>query len=174
VRVRIVAAVALIAGGIATPPSVGSPRVRPTGFPLVWRAADSTLVGFQQTLAARHIHSVWDLRSDTGSMKAFMYTLSREPFKAARKPAACGGLRYTGRDVRETLGHVGDGWFGLTGDTQGTLHLTITRRIAIYRGPGPPICVEERGTFEGETGVVSDFRGTFRMLNADTLVFTSA
>ena len=83
----------------------------------------------------------------------------------------CGGLRYFGRDVVETIGNAGEAWFGLAGDQDGTAHLTIKHRIAIYKEAGPPLCVEATGTVDGMTGVLIGFEGTFRLRNDSTLVF---
>jgi hypothetical protein len=51
--------------------------------------------------------------------------------------------------------------------------LTITHRIAIYQGVGPPICVEARGTVDGQTGLLIGFEGTFVLHNDARLIFRS-
>ena len=152
--------------------SIGRDRARPTGFPLVWRAADDTLVGLETTPTLRRIHGVWDMHSDKGG-KAFLYASWREPLGRKSKAAQCGGLRYGVRSVTETTGKGGEAWFGLVGDPDGTAHLTITHRIAIYQGSGPPICVEASGTVDGQTGVLVGFEGTFEFRNDSTLIFKS-
>jgi len=176
-RVRSIAIILAAAAGLAcvfVPTGLGSGErtaTRPTGFPLVWRATDDTLVGLVTTPTLRRIHGVWELQSDQGQHKAFLYASWREPIGRKSRPAMCGGLRYFGRYVVETIGNAGEAWFGLAGDQDGTAHLTITHRIAIYKEVGPPLCVEATGTVDGMTGLLFGFEGTFRLRNDSTLVF---
>lgn len=159
---------------VLVPTGIGSgdrTAVRPTGFPLVWRETDDTLVGLETTPTVRRIHGVWELQSSQGQYKAFLYASWREPLGRKSRPAMCGGLRYFGRYVVETIGNAGEAWFGLAGDQDGTAHLTITHRIAIYKEVGPPVCVQATGTVDGMTGLLIGFEGTFTLRNDSTLVF---
>jgi hypothetical protein len=166
--------VAFIVGIIplgAHPQSSASPR--PTGFPLVWRTVDEALVGLQETATLRRIHGVFQMRSDREGRRAYLVMSWREPLTGKSKAAQCGGQRYTGGSVRETR-NAGEGWFGLAGDLSGTADLRILRRIAVYKGPpGPPICVEATGEILGTSGVLRDFRGTFKLADDSRLVLRS-
>ena len=54
-------------------------------------------------------------------------------------------------------------------------HEACTRDLYVYDSGErrSAICIEERGTVDGETGVRSDFRGTIKLVNAETHLFES-
>jgi hypothetical protein len=146
-----------------------------------WRTVDGALVDFQDFPSFRVIRSVFELRGHEHGEKAYLFIQWREGNFSTRKPAMCGGLRYAGRYVVDTRAHAGQGWFGLA-NGEGRVHLTITRRLSIFKENtriGPPICIETEGTWSsvwsgvpgsGLPGFVS-FRGTFLFNHDDTLTF---
>jgi hypothetical protein len=141
------------------------------GVSATWRTVDSSLVGIQELPYSRLIHSVFELRGDKGGEKAYLSVSWHERRFSTKKAASCGGLRYVGRYVIDSLGNAGDAWFGLE-DRDGTAHLTVNRMLAVYpkaKLVGPPLCVEATGTWSGSTGVLGGYEGTFRFDNDGTL-----
>jgi hypothetical protein len=175
-RIPLVVSIAAVVVGLtptsAAPGELASPR--PTGFPLVWRGVQDALVGLRETATLRRIHGVWEMRSDKGGLKAYLYLAYREPLRGRSKAAECGGIRYPGAVVRDTKTGAGEGWLGLVGDLDATGHLRIERRIAVYKATqGPPACVEARGRIDGMTGALTGFNGTFVFRDDATLVLRS-
>jgi hypothetical protein len=141
------------------------------GVSHVWRTVDGTVVGFEDLPYFRLIHSVFQLRGDTGGEKAYLSMSWRERRFATKRAATCGGLRYLGRYVVDSRGDAGEGWFGLD-DRFGTMHLTITRRLSVFKTAGlvgPPLCVQTWGRWSGETGVFGGYEGTFVFNDDGTL-----
>jgi hypothetical protein len=138
----------------------------------IWRAVDGALVDFQDFPRFRVIRSVFELRGDPNSEKAYLFIRWREGRFSTRKAATCAGLRYVGKHVVDTRVRAGEGWFGLA-NGEGKAHLTITRRLSIFERStliGPPVCVETTGKWFGSSGFLSG-TGTFRFNNDLTLIF---
>jgi hypothetical protein len=138
----------------------------------IWRAVDGALVDFQDFPRFRVIRSVFELRGDPHSEKAYLFIRWREGRFSTRKAAMCAGLRYVGKHVVDTRVRAGEGWFGLA-NGEGKAHLTITRRLSIFKKDtliGPPVCVETTGKWLGSSGLLTG-AGTFRFNNDLTLIF---
>ena len=102
------------------------------GVSATWRTVDSSLVGIEELPYSRLIHSVFELRGDTGGEKAYLSVSWHERRFSTKKAASCGGLRYVGRYVIDSPGNAGDAWFGLE-DRDGTAHLTVDRMLPSTR-----------------------------------------